>query len=229
MLVARATWRALIGAGTVVMVVALVPAAARAQVLGTWATAIPYAGDEMVAGGFFLAGEPIGVIGQFRTGIADKMDVGVQLGVPNFDLANDTVLGLAGDAKYLILPEKGSFPLDLAVDGAFGFQHADKLTLVDFDFGGVASKKFVTSGGRTLVPYGSLMFAIGHASVDVKRPANLPADQKFDEHPSNTDLDVNVRVGLDWPFRPGYEAMSEVNLSSRDETIAISFGLMTRL
>ena len=225
MLVARATWRALLRAGTTVMVVALVPATARAQVLGTWATAIPYAGDEMVAGGFFLVGEPIGIVGQFRTGIADKMDVGVQLGVPNFDLANDTVIGLAGDTKYLILPEKGNFPLDLAVDGAFGYQHADKLTLVDFDFGAVASKKFVTSGGRTLVPYGSLMFAVGHASVD--RPKNLPENVKFER--SNTDLDVNVRVGLDWPFRPGYEAMSEVNLSSRDETLAISFGLMTRL
>ena len=226
MLVARATWQPLLRAGSMVMVVvAFAPLAARAQVLGTWATATPYAGDEMVAGGFFLAGEPIGVIAQFRTGIADKMDVGIQLGVPNFDLANDTVIGIAGDAKYLILPEKGNFPLDLAVDGAFGYQRTDKLTLVDFDFGGVASKKFVTSGGKTLVPYGSLMFAIGHASVD--RPKNLPESVKFES--SNTDLDVNVRVGLDWPFRPSYEAMTEINLSSRDETIAISFGLMTRL
>jgi hypothetical protein len=36
---------------------------------------------------------------------------------------------------------------------------------------------------------------------------------------------VQVRLGLDYPFKTGYEFLTELNLGSRDETISFSAGV----
>jgi hypothetical protein len=183
----------------------LAPAPAVSQTLGTWSTAVPYGENDYALGGFVLLGEPIGVVGQFRTGIGARTDIGVQLGFPDFD-RDDTLFGVAGDVKHLFFPETAEFPLDLAGVVAFGYQNASDLDLVDFDFGPVASKKMTTSGGQVLIPYSAVMFMIGHVEDD-------------------TELDVQVRLGLDYPFKAGYEFLTELNLGSRAETISISAGI----
>ncbi len=223
MLVAdRPVWHVLRTVIAVTAGIVLAPTAAHAQVFGAWAPAVPYPTDSYHAGAFVLIGEPFGLVGQLRTGIDQNWDVGVQLGFPDFDRGNSTVFGVAGDVKYLILPEKsGEFPLDMALDVAFGLQHVEDFNLVDFDFGAVASKTTTTSGGTTLIPYGSLMMAIGHASIDL--PPGVQGDA------SDTDLDVNVRFGLDYPMTSDLEFLSELNVSSRDETIALALGLMCKL
>jgi hypothetical protein len=202
----------------------LAPSAALAQVFGTWAPAVPYPTDSYNAGAFLIVGEPFGLVGQFRTGIDDNWDVGIQFGVPNFDYGDDAIIGIGGDVKYLIVPEGENLPFDLATDFAFGYQHADNVSLVDFDFGVVGSKTTTTSGGTTLIPYGAIMLAVGHASVDL--PEELE-DLGIDA--SDTELDINVRIGLDYPLSQSLEFLSELNLSSRDETLGIAFGLMTKL
>lgn len=185
---------------------ALAPAPAVAQTLGTWSTAVPYGENDYTLGGFVLLGEPIGLVGQFRTGIGARTDIGIQLGFPDFDLYDYTLFGVAGDVKHLFFPETAEFPLDLAGDVAFGYQHAGDLDLIDFDFGPVASKKVTTSGGKVLIPYSAVMFMIGNVEDD-------------------TELDVQVRFGLDYAFKTGYEFLTELNLGSRDETISISAGV----
>ena len=185
---------------------ALAPVAARAQTLGTWSTAVPYGENDYALGGFVLLGEPIGLVGHFRTGIAARTDIGIQVGFPDFDLYDYTLFGVAGDVKYLFFPETGEFPLDLAGDLAFGYQHAGDLDLIDFDFGPVASKKVTTSGGKVLIPYSAVMFMVGNVEDD-------------------TELDVQVRFGLDYPFAKGYELLTELNLGSREETISFSAGI----
>jgi hypothetical protein len=197
----------------------LAPAGARAQVLGTWSTAVPAAPDEFRAGGFLLLGEPIGVVGNVRTGIGDNWDIGIQLGFPDFDFGGNTLFGIAGDVKYLLVPESVDFPVDFAGDVAFGYQHAGDLDIVDFDFGAVMSKELVTTGGTTLIPYGSVMFAIGRFSFDSDVLGSV----------SDTEFDIHVRGGLAWPFREDVDFHGELNLSSRDETLAIHLGLMVEL
>jgi hypothetical protein len=235
MIVAGANWRAilialvlLIGATSL-----LAPTAARAQVLGTWGTAVPYAPDEIAIGAFLLVGEPIGLVGQFRTGVGDNWDIGVQAGFPDFDAPGEnTLYGITGDLKYLILPESVDFPLDMSVDVAFGYQHAGGdgvgVDIVDFDFGAVVSKEMQTSGGKTLTPYGSVMFAIANFDVDFEPPEGVPPGL-IDDPGSDTEFDINVRGGIEYPLRPDLDFLAELNLSSRDETLAISFGLMKGL
>ncbi len=188
----------------VILLATLAPAPVPAQVLGTWAPATPYGEDDIAFGGFVLLGEPIGLVGHFRTGIGAKTDIGIQVGFPDFDFGDETLFGVAGDVKHLFFPQSGDFPVDLAGDIAFGYQTAGDFDLVDFDFGPVASKKFLTDGGTTLIPYGGLMFMIGNDG--------------------GTDLDLQARLGLDYPFRPGWEFLAELNIGSRAETISISGG-----
>jgi hypothetical protein len=220
MLVAvRPAWRAFGSVIVMTVALSLTPTIGKAQVLGTWAPAIPEPTDSYKAGAFLIFGEPFGLVGQFRTGIDTNWDVGIQLGVPDFDAFGDRALvGIAGDVKYLILPEDEDFDFDMALDFAFGWQHAEDFNLVDFDFGALASKTVTTDGGETLIPYGALMLAIGRASVDT------PGGDF-----SDTELDVNVRLGLDWPIKSDVDFLSELNLSSRDETLSISAGLMLGL
>jgi hypothetical protein len=210
----RPAWTAL---GTVIMVtMALIsaPTPGQAQVLGTWAPAITEPTDVWKAGGFLIVGEPFGLVGQLRTGLDTNWDLGIQFGAPDFDYGEETLVGIAGDVKYLVLPEDADFPFDMALDFAFGYQHAGDFDLVDFDFGLLGSKNVVTDGGSTLIPYGALMLAIGHGSIDDS---------------SDTELDVNVRLGLDWPIKSDLDFLTELNLSSRDETLSISAGLMVGL
>jgi hypothetical protein len=76
--------------------------------------------------------------------------------------------------------------------------------------GAIGSHKITTSGGEVITPYGAIILAIGHANDD-------------------TELDVHVRPGLEWVISSTANFLGELNLSSRDETIAISAGLMFKL
>jgi hypothetical protein len=176
--------------------------------MGTWQTAITEPPDVWKAGAFLIIGEPIGLVGQLRTGIDTNWDVGFQFGFPDFD--DDTVFGIAGDTKFLFHKDSSEFPLDVSGDIAFGYQTDGDFDLVDFDLGAIGSHKITTSGGEVITPYGAIILAIGHANDD-------------------TELDVHVRPGLEWVISSTVNFLGELNLSSRDETIAISAGLMFKL
>jgi len=187
---------------------ALLPAKAAAQVLGTWQTALTEPEDVWRAGGFLIIGEPIGLVGQVRTGLGPKWDLGIQGGFPDF--TDDTIYGIAGDTKFLVHKDNSNFPLDVSGDVAFGYQTDGDFDLVDFDFGLIGSKKMQTDGGEVISPYGAIIIAIGHANDD-------------------TEVDVHVRPGVEWQMTPVTNLLGELNLSSRDETIAISIGFMFKL
>jgi hypothetical protein len=187
---------------------ALAFAPAHAQVMGTWQTAKTEAPDAWRAGAFLIIGEPIGLVGQLRTGLDTNWDLGIQLGFPDFD--DDTVFGIAGDTKVLFHKESSEFPLDVAGDIAFGYQTDGDFDLVDFDLGLIGSKAITTKGGEVISPYGAIIFAIGHANDD-------------------TELDVHFRPGLEWVISQTVNFLGELNLSSRDETMALSVGLMFKL
>jgi hypothetical protein len=187
---------------------ALLPVEARAQVLGTWQTAITEPEDAWRAGAFLILGEPIGLVGQLRTGLGSNWDLGIQGGFPDF--TDDTIYGIAGDTKFLLHKDNSNFPLDVSGDVAFGYQTNGDFDLVDFDFGVIGSKKLTTDGGEVISPYGAIIIAVGHANDD-------------------TEVDVHVRPGLEWMMTSVTNLLVELNLSSRDETIAISAGFMFKL
>jgi hypothetical protein len=187
---------------------ALLPVEARAQVLGTWQTAITEPEDTWRAGGFLILGEPIGLVGQLRTGLGSKWDLGIQGGFPDF--TDDTIYGIAGDTKFMLHQDNSNFPLDVSGDVAFGYQTDGDFDLVDFDFGVIGSKKLTTDGGEVISPYGAIIIAVGSANDD-------------------TEVDVHVRPGLEWVMTSVTNLLVELNLSSRDETISISGGFMFKL
>jgi len=197
-----------------VILCGVAPSPAGAQVFGTWQTALTEPPDVFKLGGFLILGEPIGLVGQLRSGLSSKWDFGVQVGFPDF--TDQTIFGIAGDTKVKLAEEEGGdFPVDLAADFAFGYQTADEASLVDLDLGLIGSKRYITDGGDILSPYAGLIFAIGHFDAE-----NSDGD---------TELDVHVRPGLEWQYSPSVSILGELNLSSRDETIAISGGVMFQL
>jgi hypothetical protein len=213
--------RLAIGLAGVCLVVAA--GSAEAQVFGVWSNPRPVASDAWVASGHFLLGEPIGLMGQVRTGLDERSDVGIQLGIPDFDLIDFAV---AGDYRYLLSEAGESLPMDMLLDVAFGWQTGDFWDVVDFDFGAIFTKDMQTSGGTSYTPYGSLMFAIGRFSVDVPEIPGIPG--VFEGSASDTEFDINLRGGVAVPFDQ-FDLNAELNISSREEFIFFTVGASTPL
>ena len=81
------------------------------------------------------------------------------------------------------------------------------------------SNEMVTAGGQSLIPYGSLMIAIGRLSIDEVRT-------QFGTFGggSDTEVDVNFRGGLSVPLEAGITLNGELNLTSRDNAIYLTIG-----
>ena len=130
----------------VVILSGVLSSSALAQVLGTWQTAVTEPPDVFKIGGFLILGEPIGLVGQLRSGLSSKLDFGIQVGFPDF--TDETLFGIAGDTKVMLVQEEGGdFPVDLSADFAFGYQTADPFNIVDLDLGLIGSKRVITDGG----------------------------------------------------------------------------------
>jgi hypothetical protein len=186
----------------------LSPVVSQAQVYGVWSNPTPVPKGQWLAGGNFLVGDLVGIMGQVRSGINEKTDFGVQLGIPDFDLD----FGIGGDVRYLVMPASDSFPMDLVLNGALGYTMGP-IDVLDIDFGGIVGKGIPMESGYTITPYGALMFAIGRASA-----------QGF----SNTDFDVHFRGGADFAVNELFTLNGELQLSSRSNSLYFAFGAAYR-
>lgn len=208
---------------TIVLAVACLLAigtgSARAQVWGVWSNPAPTASGSWYASGHFLAGDLVGLMGQVRTGLGEQADLGVQIGIPDFD----TDFAVAGDVRYLALPSSESLPLDLAVDGAVGWFKIggpSDATQLDIDFGAIVSSPIDLENGMGLVPYGSFVIAIAHRSIDVPKGVVVPQGVST----SDTTTDAHFRGGVDLAVNEQLSVNGELNVSTRDSAIYVSFG-----
>jgi hypothetical protein len=172
-----------------------------AQVYGVWSNPTPQAMGTYTASGHLLLGDLTGLMGQIRTGVGDKMDVGLRLGFPDFDFD----FGLAGDIHYRVMPASESLPMDLTATGGLGWttlgEGSVDLSYLDVVFGMIASREVTTQTGFTLVPYGILQFDIRRVSVDVGSVS--ASDSEFGVHfgfgadvPVNEVLSVNGELAI---------------------------------
>jgi len=201
-----------------------------AQVWGVWSDPTPVAQGSWKASGHFLAGDLVGLMGQVRGGINERADFGVQVGMPDFDFD----FAFAGDLRYLIMPTSDTFPMDLTACGAFGWMtmgnsaggYSADVTLLDIAFGVIASKSIDTQGGLTFVPYGSFMIDIGKFSVDTPSGLTPIQQQAWDQSGAgdNTETDINFRGGVDFPVNDQLSVNGELNFSTRDNYIYLTFG-----
>ncbi len=195
---------------------------AHAQVWGVWGDPAPTPSGSWFSSAHFLVGDVVGIMGQARFPLGGPADIGVQVGIPDFD---DSNFAFAADYRHLFLPASDDFPVDIAFDGAFGLIDLDFGKIWDFDFGAIVSKSIASSTGQRFVPYGSLMIAIGRLSTD-SRTFQGPFGTVNVGGASSTDTDVNFRFGLAVPLEDkGVTLNGELHASSRDITnIYFSFG-----
>jgi hypothetical protein len=174
---------------------------ALAQVYGIWSNPMHQEVGTYLASGHLLVGDLTGFMGQFRTGVGEKVDIGARLGLPDFDFD----FGFGADVRYQIMPESETFPMNLAADAGFGWATVGEgdadLTFFDIVFGVIGSREVTTQTGFVLVPYATFLFDIKRVSADVGQFD--ASDTQFGVHfgfgtdiPVNEMISVNGEIGI---------------------------------
>jgi hypothetical protein len=157
-----------------------------------------------------LGDDIVRLLGYGRFNVTEVSDVGIALVMDRFDPghgADGWRFGAAADFKYAIVPTETTLPFDLSVDGGFGFQTGADVTNIDIPVGGVISRPLALSDDRVLEPYGGLYLVIRHVSVDT--PPGAP-------DASDTDLDVELRLGASIEVGGGTSAFATVHVGDLD-------------
>lgn len=101
----------------------------------------------------------LAIFGRARYALIDRLSLSGRLGLLVGDLDE---FGFGFDAKFQILKDSPSIPVDLSIFGAFDLGVGD-LTLITLMVGGLVGKTF-TAGDLHIGPYGGLGAGFGHAS-----------------------------------------------------------------
>jgi hypothetical protein len=167
----------------------LLAANASAQVFYSYPGARPVTDQSPSMGLFAGFGDDLIRLGGFgRFNISPVSDLGLEAVYDNVDTAGsgeDTGFGGAGvDGKYAIVTASEDVPLDVALQLGAGFKARSDFLQILVPFGGMASRDFVLSGDRTIVPYGGVYFVVDYIKIE-----GGPGDD------SDTDFDVELRIG----------------------------------
>jgi len=151
----------------------LVPPA-QAQFLGQLSTARTLPVGKYDLGGYFgVYEDAFAFFGQFRGGAADHLDLGMKLGVINYDPpgknGSNTGVILGGDLKYQLLDAKLKDPFDLSIGAGFEFFSVKDYDSFSFGANFCGSKDFPLSKGRVITPYGRLNLRGERAPDEVGR------------------------------------------------------------
>ncbi len=194
--------------------------APRAQIWGVWSNPALTAPGEKHVSAHLLVGDLTGVMGHGRMGLNEKADLGVQVGIPDFDWFD---FAIAGDLRYGVLSTADAYPVDMSAVGAFGYTKAEFSSVLDFGVGAIVSKAIETQGGLIFSPFGSLMIDFAKASVDEQVIATPIGNQTVGGG-SDTQTDVQFRGGVYFPLNEQVWLNGELNLGSRDEGFYLTLG-----
>jgi hypothetical protein len=187
----------LLTATVLAAVTIVLPTTARAQVWGNWSNPIPNPTGGHQVGGHLLLGDLTGWMGEFRTGLGERFDVGGQIGWPDFD----GTFGVGGDARFLFMPESDSLPLNLIANFGIGyFDVGSNASTLDFAFGVLAAKPIELSSGYQMVPHGGFLIDVGRIKAGdasaTKTGVVFRGGAEFylnQELAFNGELDINSR------------------------------------
>ncbi|KPL04614.1 MAG: hypothetical protein AMJ90_00150 [candidate division Zixibacteria bacterium SM23_73_2] len=191
------------------------PGLSYAQFLGQLNTAKTFEPGEFNLGAYLgVYEEAISTFGQFRLGISNHFDMGVKVGVLDFQSTgerDEVGIIVGGDLKYNLLNTEVNDPFDLSL--GLSWEHADVKNPTRFA-GGVnmiISKGFVMESGNLLSPYGRL---------------NIRAERKTfklsGKERTDTDLEVGATVGAVLQAREGWHFVGEFQM---DEHYGFLLGL----
>jgi hypothetical protein len=190
------------------------PGSSNSQFLGQLNTAKTFEPGEFNLGAYLgVYEEAISTFGQFRLGISECFDMGVKVGVLDFqstDVRDEVGIIIGGDLKYNLLNTEINNPFDLSL--GLSWEHADVKNPSIFA-GGVnmiISKGFVMESGNLLSPYGRL---------------NLRAERKIYKLSGKERTDtarVGATVGAVLQAREGWHFVGEFQM---DEHYGFLLGL----
>lgn len=193
----------------IVSLVLCSPALVSAQILGGFTTA---AISEEVEGGAFASGGKdvyrIGVMSRFL--MHERSDLGFQLGLDH--KCDNSTFGLGADIKYYIISAESQVPVDLAVDGTYGYFLSGDYSRHIFGFGLIVSGILKQSASYRIEPYASIYILSTQfgktPQCDRESQACWPCE--FDDWDSITD--TIVRAGIKIPVKEQYQIFAEVEI-----------------
>ncbi len=127
--------------------------------------------------------DALGILGQYRYGMGAYTDIGLKLGVIDFDRGRDSDAGLdlAFDLKYRVMEMRLRDPIELSVGGALELFAVENLNILSFGAFTVGSYPIELKSGRTLEPYGRLILRV--------------ARYDYEDFDSDTDLELGFNFG----------------------------------
>jgi len=208
---------------------------AQAQLLGQVTTAKTLLPGTQDIGGFLGAFDhATTVFGQYRRGLSNSLDFGIQAGLVDHDgQGSDASFIIGGDLKYNVM-STGTDPFDMALDARTLYYDVGPVSL--FSLGGsvIISRDYRLTQGSMLTPYGGVNIRMDHVSVDVgdidfssaiKRgqPGYLRAAAGDAD---NTELNIGGVGGVKWELSDLLDAFGEIVL---DDDWGLVLGLNFKL
>ena len=172
--------------------------------------AVLNAQERAVSGGAFFDDELWGVLGMMRDGFGGGWDAGFQLGVSSYDdtptSSGPTTWLLSFDGRRQVRWAAPSKPVDATIGLAFGVEAGRDFTrLIALPQAQFGHRISYDQAGRSVTPYGSLGLGI----------------QRLDTAGfTDTDFDLQLRIGGLWQPSPGLGVNAEFGFGSQNKFLA---------
>jgi hypothetical protein len=160
--------RSLAVRAAVLVVLAIAPDAARAQVFGQFTGAEPLPVNGRLFGAYLETSENVlGATGQLRLSFYPGVDFGFQGGLArvNLDPGSRTTIRFGTDVKAAVLRRGDRTPYALSIDGAIGVESSDSYNVLTLAPGAVMSRPYLLGGSVNVEPYGGVQLAFTTSSI----------------------------------------------------------------
>jgi len=148
-----------------------------------------------------------GVVAQYRRGVGGYTDMGIKLGLVDYDGGGSGFLASL-DSKYQIMEVRIQDPLDLSVGGKIEIDVFENVNILSFGGFLTGSYPVAMKSGRALIPYGMLILRI-----DRSDPDHGDGDSEFN---------IGLNVGSALELSSSSKAYAEIQL---DNEVAFYMGV----
>lgn len=196
------------------MILLAFASSAQSQFLGQLETAPTLLKGSYSAGVYAgVYDDAFAILGGFRSGITDYLDLGLRFGVLNYDYdpwEDESGMVLGSDLKYRVLETEIDDPLDLSLGGCMEFSSVERFSRLALGGYTILSRDFCFERGRVLSPYGRLNLRMERKSWETKGSAK--------EH-HDTDLEMGLTLGLSLELTSKTFLVGELQLDEFDGLI----------
>ncbi len=152
------------------------------------------------------------VFGQFRYGVMTYVDLGLKMGMINFDPGygeSNSGLTIGGDIKYWFMEKNSGDPLDISF--GIGTEYLGISDFSIFSLGGniIASYPIDYNEAKRVSPYGRLNVRWERANFD--KPRSEFGGQASGGS-SDSDMDVALAIGADLKLNPTLNLIGELEI-----------------